>query len=49
MTAFWYANAVFNISTDFIIIGLPVPVIAKLQLPTRTKIALCGVFTVGIV
>ncbi|PGG99037.1 hypothetical protein GX51_06453 [Blastomyces parvus] len=49
MTAFWYANAVFNISTDFIIVGLPVPVIAKLQLPTRTKIALCGVFTVGVV
>ncbi|KLJ10831.1 hypothetical protein EMPG_09845 [Blastomyces silverae] len=47
--AFWYANAVFNISTDFIIVGLPVPVIAKLQLPTGTKIALYGVFTVGMV
>jgi hypothetical protein len=47
MTAFWYANAAFNISSDFIIFILPIQVIFKLQLPKRTKIALSGVFTVG--
>lgn len=48
MTAFWFANAAFNILTDLVIIVLPVPVISKLQLPLRSKIALCGVFAVGI-
>ena len=48
MTAFWFANAAFNILSDLVIIALPVPVISKLQLPLRSKIALCGLFAVGI-
>ena len=45
---FWYANAGYNIATDLIIIILPILVIRTLQLPKRTKIALCGVFALGI-
>ncbi|KAI9926674.1 hypothetical protein ASPWEDRAFT_722856 [Aspergillus wentii DTO 134E9] len=48
LTAFWYANAAFNILSDFVIIALPVPIISKLQLPLKSKIALCGLFAVGI-
>jgi hypothetical protein len=48
MTAFWYANATFNILSDLVLIALPVPVILKLQLPQKSKIALCGIFAVGI-
>ncbi|KAF7593994.1 hypothetical protein BBP40_010391 [Aspergillus hancockii] len=48
LTAFWYANATFNILSDLVIIALPVPVISKLQLPLKSKFALCGIFAVGI-
>lgn len=48
MTAFWYANAVFNIASDLVIIVLPVPVILGLQLPRRTRGGLCAIFAVGV-
>lgn len=48
LTAFWFANASFNILSDLVIIALPVPVISKLQLPLKSKIALCCLFAVGI-
>ncbi|KAH1544943.1 hypothetical protein KXV92_003685 [Aspergillus fumigatus] len=48
MTAFWYANAAFNILTDLVLIALPIPVVLKLQLPPKSKIALCGIFAVGL-
>ncbi|KAE8376097.1 hypothetical protein BDV26DRAFT_266391 [Aspergillus bertholletiae] len=48
MTAFWYANAAFNILTDLVIVGLPIPIVTKLHLPTKSKIALCGMFAMGI-
>jgi hypothetical protein len=48
MTAFWYANATFNILTDLVLIALPIPVVLKLQLPLKSKIALCGIFAVGL-
>ncbi|KAK2797342.1 hypothetical protein FQN50_009237 [Emmonsiellopsis sp. PD_5] len=48
LTAFWYANATFNILSDLVLIALPVPVISTLQLPRKSKIALCGIFAVGI-
>ncbi len=44
---FWYANAGYNITTDLIIIIMPILVIRTLQLPKRTKIALCGIFALG--
>lgn len=45
---FWFANAGYNISTDGIIVIMPLFVIKTLQLPKRTKLALCGVFALGI-
>lgn len=47
MTNFWYANAGFNIGSDVIIISLPILPVRSLQLPLRSKIALCGVFAIG--
>ncbi|KAK2800272.1 hypothetical protein FQN51_006180 [Onygenales sp. PD_10] len=48
LAAFWYANATFNILSDLVLIALPAPVISTLQLPRKSKIALCGIFAVGI-
>ncbi|EED20891.1 plasma membrane protein Pth11-like, putative [Talaromyces stipitatus ATCC 10500] len=48
LTAFWYANAAFNIPSDLVIIFLPIPVIRKLQLPPQQKFLLSGTFAVGI-
>jgi hypothetical protein len=45
--AFWIANAVINISTDVIVLALPVREVAKLQLRIRDKIMLHGVFLLG--
>ncbi|WEW61251.1 hypothetical protein PRK78_006741 [Emydomyces testavorans] len=47
-TAFWYANAAWNISTDITILLLPMPVIHTLRLPTKSKVGLTAVFTLGI-
>ncbi|KAL1954898.1 hypothetical protein VTO42DRAFT_487 [Malbranchea cinnamomea] len=47
LTAFWYTNAVFNISIDFLIFLLPMPVINTLSLPLRSKFALMGIFALG--
>ena len=49
LTKFWYANAGFNIGSDSIIILMPIFPVKKLNIPLRSKIALCGVFAVGIV
>ncbi|KAJ9617141.1 hypothetical protein H2200_000862 [Cladophialophora chaetospira] len=48
LTKFWYANAGFNIGSDAIIIVMPILPVKSLNLPTRSKIALCGLFTLGI-
>ncbi|KDB27982.1 hypothetical protein H109_00246 [Trichophyton interdigitale MR816] len=48
VAAFWFANASFIIATDVFIVLLPIPVILRLQLPDRTKVALCGVFALGL-
>lgn len=45
---FWYANAGFSISTDVVILLLPMPLVYGLQIPTNQKIALAGVFCLGI-
>ncbi|KFA69197.1 hypothetical protein S40285_00015 [Stachybotrys chlorohalonatus IBT 40285] len=41
-------NAVFNISSDIMILFIPMPVFLQSQLPARKKIILCGVFGLGI-
>jgi hypothetical protein len=43
----WFTNAAINITTDFAIIVLPMPVIRRLQLGRRQKSALIGIFAVG--
>ncbi|KAF3049938.1 hypothetical protein E8E11_009937 [Didymella keratinophila] len=45
--AMWFTNAAINISTDFAIIILPMPVIRSLNLDRRQKTALMGIFAVG--
>lgn len=45
--AMWFTNAAINITTDFAIIILPMPVIRRLQLGRRQKSALIGIFGVG--
>ncbi|KAF2712974.1 hypothetical protein K504DRAFT_423216 [Pleomassaria siparia CBS 279.74] len=40
-------NAVFNISTDILIISLPMPVLYQSQLPLKRKLTLAAVFALG--
>ena len=40
-------NAVFNISSDIMIILLPMPVFLQSQLPTKKKVILCLIFALG--
>ncbi|KAK8138243.1 hypothetical protein PG984_001623 [Apiospora sp. TS-2023a] len=40
-------NAVLNISSDFMIILIPMPVLVQAQLPIKKKAILCGVFALG--
>lgn len=47
LTAFWYANAAANIFGDFLILGLPMPVIRSLHLPQRQRCGLILVFALG--
>jgi hypothetical protein len=48
LTKFWYANAGFNIGSDAILIVMPIFPVKGLNIPTRSKVALCGVFAIGI-
>lgn len=41
-------NAVFNISTDLIILSIPMPLLFKVRLPTKNKLVLIGIFLVGL-
>lgn len=43
----WYIAAGMNISTDFIVFLIPIPLINSLQLPTRHKVLLFLVFCLG--
>ncbi|KAK8135971.1 hypothetical protein PG984_003911 [Apiospora sp. TS-2023a] len=44
---FYLAAVVVNVAIDFIILLLPIPVIAPLQMPFRRKISLCLLFATG--
>ncbi|KAJ5594149.1 uncharacterized protein N7459_000357 [Penicillium hispanicum] len=46
--AVWFSNAAMQILTDIIILILPMPLLSKLQLPTRQKAGVMLVFGVGI-
>lgn len=43
----WCLNAGFQISTDLLLVILPMPVLAKLQIPKRQKVALILIFALG--
>lgn len=43
----WYIAAAINITTDFVVFLLPIPLIQSLQLPLKQKILLSGVFCLG--
>ena len=38
---------VVNVITDFLILGLPVKFVVKLQMRTARKVQVCGVFLLG--
>ncbi|CAI7652713.1 unnamed protein product [Penicillium glandicola] len=46
--AVWFFNASMNIATDIALLLLPMPLLSQLQLPRTQKIALMGVFAIGI-
>ncbi|KAJ8112244.1 hypothetical protein OPT61_g5352 [Boeremia exigua] len=41
-------NAVFNISTDLIILSIPMPLLFKVRLPKKNKLVLIGIFLIGL-
>jgi hypothetical protein len=47
--ALWYGNAVYNILTDFILVLMVPPVIFRLKLPIRQKLALTCIFGLGVI
>lgn len=44
---FWLANAVLNISTDVVVLALPIREVFKLQLRLQEKLMLYSVFLLG--
>ncbi|ORY07925.1 hypothetical protein BCR34DRAFT_630871 [Clohesyomyces aquaticus] len=43
----WYLTSSMNIATDFMIFSVPVPPVLKLQMRSKQKIMLCGLFGLG--
>ncbi|KAL8989206.1 MAG: hypothetical protein Q9169_008408 [Polycauliona sp. 2 TL-2023] len=41
-------SAVFNITSDLMMLYIPLPILIKARLPLKRKIILCGVFSLGI-
>ena len=40
--------SLINITIDFLVLLLPIREVVKLQLPWKEKLALCGLFSLGI-
>ncbi|KAL8729542.1 MAG: hypothetical protein Q9181_004965 [Wetmoreana brouardii] len=49
LQTFFFANAAFNVITDILVMALPIPVIAKLQITRKQRIGLGLIFFVGLV
>lgn len=47
LEAFWYAGAAINVSSDLMILILPMPTIYKMNSPRRQRIGLAVVFLIG--
>ncbi|KAK4129058.1 hypothetical protein N657DRAFT_676740 [Parathielavia appendiculata] len=43
----WWANAALHITSDLVIMALPMPVLSSLNLPRRQKYAIVGLFALG--
>ncbi|RDW93166.1 uncharacterized protein DSM5745_00488 [Aspergillus mulundensis] len=43
----WFSNASMHIATDLAILVIPIPALAKLELPRKQKVALISIFAVG--
>jgi hypothetical protein len=43
----YIAQAVIGIVTDVLLLALPIPTVLKLQMPTKQKFGLVGIFAVG--
>ncbi|KAI4257433.1 MAG: hypothetical protein L6R42_005668 [Xanthoria sp. 1 TBL-2021] len=41
-------SAVFNITSDLLMLYIPLPILIKARLPLKRKIILCGVFSLGV-
>ncbi|KAL8663811.1 MAG: hypothetical protein Q9168_008030 [Polycauliona sp. 1 TL-2023] len=41
-------SAVFNITSDLMMLYIPLPILIKARLPMKRKIILCGVFSLGV-
>ena len=44
---FYYANAITDLLTDVMILVLPLPMVARLQMPMKQKMAVTGMFLLG--
>ncbi|KAK6344400.1 hypothetical protein TWF696_008036 [Orbilia brochopaga] len=47
LSALYYSSASINIATDLVILLLPIPVLHRLQIDRRRKVALIAIFSVG--
>ena len=43
----WYAGSISDIILDFMILTMPIPMVWKLQLPTKQKIGVLAMFLLG--
>ena len=43
----WYAGSISDIIIDFMILGMPIPSVLKLQLPTKQKLGVLAMFFLG--
>lgn len=48
LTSFWYANAIFNLVTDLMILALPIPSVYEMQMRRMHKLGLFILFSLGL-
>lgn len=41
-------SVAINVALDLMVVALPIPVVWKLQMPNKKKIAVTGMFSLGI-
>lgn len=43
----WFSNASMHITTDLVILIIPIPALLRIDIPTRQKVALMIMFALG--